>query len=63
LWDATLIWQDTRHDDGENRMVALAPIDERLFCVVYVDREDERRIISLRKANRREFDYYEQEIN
>ncbi|WP_258195689.1 BrnT family toxin [Nitrosomonas ureae] len=63
MWDAALIWQDTRHDYGENRMVALAPIDERLFCVVYVDREDERRIISLRKANRREFDYYEQEIN
>jgi len=62
-WDVALIWQDTRHDYGENRMVALAPIGERLYCVVYVDREDDRRIISLRKANQREFDYYEQEIN
>lgn len=35
-------------------MIALVPIDERLYCVVYVDREDERRIISLRKANYRE---------
>lgn len=26
-------------------------------------RENARRIISLRKANQREFDYYEQEIN
>jgi uncharacterized DUF497 family protein len=62
-WDVALIWQDTRHDYGENRMIALAPIGERLYCVVYVDRENDRRIISLRKANQREFDYYEQEIN
>ena len=53
-WDVALIWQDTRHDYGENRMIALVPIGERLYCVVYVDREDERRIISLRKANYRE---------
>ena len=44
-------------------MIALAPIGERLYCVVYVGRENDRRIISLRKANQREFDYYEQEIN
>lgn len=62
-WDSALTWQDTRRDYGETRMIALAPIGERLYCAVYVDREDERRIISLRKANQREFDYYEQEIN
>jgi uncharacterized DUF497 family protein len=62
-WDAALIWQDTRHDYGEIRMVALGSIGERLYCVVYVDREAERRIISLRKANQREFDHYEQETN
>lgn len=43
-----------RHDYGEPRMVALAPIGERLYCVVYVDRGDNRRVISLRKANYRE---------
>lgn len=62
-WEAALIWQDTRRDYGELRMIALAPIGERLYCAVYVDRENDRRIISLRKANQREFDYYEQEIN
>jgi uncharacterized protein len=62
-WDYALAWQDTRRDYGEVRMIALAIIDERLYCVVYVDREDARRIISLRKANQREFDDYEQEIN
>jgi uncharacterized protein len=62
-WDATLTWQDIRYDYGETRRVALAPIGERLYCVVYVDRGKDRRIISLRKANQREFDFYEQEIN
>lgn len=57
-WDDALIWQDTRCDYGEVRMIALAPIGERLYCVVYVDREDDRRIISLRKANYREVIQY-----
>lgn len=43
---------------GETRMIALAPIRERLYCAVYVDREDNRRIISLRKANYREVIQY-----
>lgn len=30
--------------------------NDRLYCVVYVDREDVRRVISLRKANQKEFD-------
>ena len=60
-WDYALAWQDTRSDYGEVRMIALAIIDERLYCVVYVDREDARRIISLRKANYREaMDYANQ---
>ena len=57
-WNAALIWQDTRQDYGETRMIALAPIGERLYCVVYVAREDDRRIISLRKANYREVIQY-----
>ncbi|NNM68484.1 MAG: BrnT family toxin [Gallionella sp.] len=53
-WDDALIWQDTRRDYGEARMVALGAIGERLYCVVYVERDDVRRIISLRKANNKE---------
>ena len=62
-WDDALIWQDMRSNYGETRMIALAPIGERLYCAVYVGRGDNRRIINLRKANQRGFDYYEQEIN
>ncbi|PJC05713.1 MAG: hypothetical protein CO070_01155 [Gallionellales bacterium CG_4_9_14_0_8_um_filter_55_61] len=62
-WEDALIWQDTRRDYGESRMIALGSISERLYCVVYVDREDARRIISLRKANQKEFDKYEKNTN
>lgn len=57
-WDDALVWHDTRRDYGEVRMIALCVIGERLYCVVYVDREDARRIISLRKANIREVTDY-----
>jgi len=57
-WDDALIWHDTRRDYGEARMVALCAMGERLYCVVYVDREDVRRIISLRKANNKEKKLY-----
>ena len=57
-WDAALVWLDDRADYGEVRMVALAPIGDILFFVAFVDRELERRIISLRRANRREVNHY-----
>ena len=57
-WDDALIWHDTRRDYGEARMIALGAIGERVYCVVYVDREDVRRIISLRKANNKEKKLY-----
>ncbi len=53
-WEDALIWQDGRRDYGEIRLVSLVPIGDRLYCCVYVEREDEKRIISFRKANNRE---------
>ena len=57
-WDAALVWIDNRADYGEARMVALAPIGDVLFVVAFVDRDPARRIISLRRANRREVSHY-----
>lgn len=62
-WDAALAWQDDRRDYGEVRMVALAPIGDRLYCCVYVERDGDKRIISLRKANQREFDHYAENLD
>lgn len=57
-WDDGLTWDDTRKDYGELRQCGLVPIGVRLYHVVFVDRGSHRRIISLRKANRREVKRY-----
>jgi uncharacterized protein len=62
-WDDAIYWQDARRDYGEIRNVALVPMKERLYCVIYVNRAASRRIISLRKANLREYSRYEKDIN
>ncbi len=57
-WDAALVWVDDRTDYGEARMIALAPKTAILYFVAFVDRSTVRRIISLRRANRREAKHY-----
>jgi uncharacterized DUF497 family protein len=57
-WEAALVWVDTRFEYNETRMVALAPRTEILYFVAFVDRGEVRRIISLRRANRREVKHY-----
>ncbi len=57
-WDAALVWVDDRYEYGELRMIALAPKTETLYYVAFVERGEARRIISLRRANRREVKRY-----
>lgn len=57
-WDEALVWVDDRFEYGEVRMIALAPDTGILYYVAFADRSDVRRIISLRKANRREVKHY-----
>jgi uncharacterized DUF497 family protein len=59
-WDEALVWVDDRYEYGELRMIALAPDTGILYYVAFVDRDDARRIISLRKANRHEVKHYVQ---
>ncbi len=61
-WDWLLAIQDERHEYGEPRWIGYAPIGARVYCVVFTDRGGERRVISLRKANRREVRSYERQI-
>jgi uncharacterized DUF497 family protein len=62
-WDTALVWPDTRKEYGEPRQSALAVLVDRVFFVAFVDRADGRRVISLRKANQKEFDRYAAYIN
>jgi uncharacterized DUF497 family protein len=57
-WDAALVWVDDRFEYGELRMIALAPRASILYYVAFVDRGDVQRIISLRRATRREVKHY-----
>jgi len=57
-WETALIWSDDRKEYGESRLSALVLFEERLFFVAFVEREDEIRVISFRKANAREVRKY-----
>jgi uncharacterized DUF497 family protein len=57
-WDTALVWIDDRVEYGELRMIALVPATGILYYVAFVDRGEARRIISLRRANRREVKHY-----
>lgn len=59
-WNAVLCLPDTRHDYGETREIGFAMLDQRLYVVVFVQRDAAMRIISLRKANSREVKLYDE---
>ena len=61
-WDAALVWIDDSFEYGELRIIALAPKTGILYCVAFVERGKVRRIISLRRANRREVKHYVKSI-
>jgi hypothetical protein len=57
-WDEAIEWSDLRGNYGECRCCSIGYIGARLHYIVYVEREQVRRIISLRKANIREVRRY-----
>ena len=58
-----LVAQDDRTDYGENRSIGMGYVRGRLMVVVFTQREpDLIRIISARKANRREQEKFEEAI-
>ena len=61
-WNAALAWVDDRFEYGETRMIALAPKTQTLYYVAFVESGDVYRIISLRRATRREVKHYVETI-
>ncbi|WP_312588993.1 BrnT family toxin [Comamonas terrigena] len=57
-WETALVLVDDRYAYGETRFTAAGLIGERLHVMVFNLRETEVRIISLRRANRREVKHY-----
>ena len=61
-WTAALVWVDDRFEYDELRMIALALRTNTLYYAAFVDRGDVMRIISLRRATRREVKHYVENI-
>ena len=61
-WPTALIWEDRRMDYGERRYCVLGFIEDRLHSVVFNPRNGKPRVISLRKANKREVNRYEKAV-
>jgi uncharacterized DUF497 family protein len=59
-WMTALVVADKRHPYPEPRFFALGVIAERLHAVVFTPTPGGVRVISFRKANRREVRKYEQ---
>lgn len=58
-WGTALVGEDRRKEYGEKRYEALGYVGPRLRVVVYVRIETAVRVISFRKANKREVTRYE----
>jgi uncharacterized DUF497 family protein len=61
-WEKAITRQDRRFNYDEPRFVSIAPIANRLYVMVWTTRNDATRIITFRKANRREVKYYVSKI-
>ncbi len=57
-WASALIGEDKRRDYGERRYEALGYVGSRLHVVVYAPAANSVRVISFRKANKREVRKY-----
>ena len=55
-------FEDSRFDYGEERLITLGIVDGRVVVIAHASRGDATRIISMRKANRREQKIYQERL-
>ena len=60
-WNASIEWIDDSENYGEERFRALGPFQGRIYNVAYTERRGMTRIISFRKATRKEIKRYEKD--
>jgi len=58
----TITAEDKRQDYGENRFISLGLLEDMVVVVVYTERSEKIRVISMRKANQREKQAYEEKV-
>jgi uncharacterized DUF497 family protein len=57
-----VLFEDTRIDYGEQRMIGVGLLDYFVVLIVHVENEETIRIISMRKADDNETDLYFQNV-
>jgi hypothetical protein len=58
-WETAVVIVDARRDYSETRLRIMARLDGRLHAAVVTPRGEDLRVISFRRANRREVRHYE----
>lgn len=58
----TVTFDDNRFDYGEDRYITLGLLDNRIMVVTHTQRNSKTRIISMRKANKREQKIYKKRL-
>lgn len=59
-WSTALVKEDRRRDYGETRLQVWAMLNDRLYVAVVTPRGEDLRVISFRRANKREEKTYGQ---
>ena len=59
MWDEAILVDRSRHVDLEIRFAAIGWLYGKLYTVIFTRRKGATRIISLRRANRKEEETYE----
>lgn len=62
-WPSAVVIADERRDYGESRNIAFGLVGDRVHVCVYTMRGPAVRVISFRKANRRETRFYVETID
>ena len=62
-WDSAIFTEDVRKDYPESRFIAVGYLDDRLHVLCFSETDLGIRVISFRKANKREEKYYEKDIS
>ena len=57
-----VLFEDDRHDDGEQRMIGIGLLGSLVVLIGHMESETHIRIISMRKADSNETDLYYQNI-
>lgn len=57
-FETALEWDDSIFGYNERRTKAIGPLSDAICVLVYTMREDKLRVISLRRANRKEIQSY-----